>query len=238
MTVGWHQGTLDGLASPHGAPAVAWVRSCTPWDANSPGELGENVIIPPGFVAFEVPIVHIATQRKAFITGGVDNNSGLTDPQAIANGIQNVITTTGGLHTRLDSECTIGPVEVAIGQDGDPPILGIASTTVGGTAVGSVVTPNVAVLIKKRTALGGRKNQGRWFLPWCLPENAVDEIGLISGSTVNGLQAAMNAVLAAATSANLPFVILHRTDPGVPPQVTALTVDNLVATQRRRLGRR
>lgn len=195
------------------------------------------MIIPPGFVAFRLPIRHSSVTRPAMITGGVDNNSGLTDPNALADAIQNVFTTTGGMQTIIDNACTIGPCEVAVGQDGGDPLIGFASATVAATRSQSSVTPNVSLLVKKRTALGGRKNRGRFFIPWAVREDQVDEGGIISSLDLTTAQNAMNAVLAQSATSNLPFVILHATDPSVPPTVTALVVDALVATQRRRLGR-
>ena len=54
------------------------------------------------------------------------------------------------------------------------------------------------------------------------------------------LQTLANSFLAALTSGGVPMVILHnpgKTVPGAPNTVTSLSVDRLIATQRRRLGR-
>jgi hypothetical protein len=115
-----------------------------------------------------------------------------------------------------------------------------------GTAATTMFPPNVAVLIKKRTALGGRRGRGRMYFPWFLGEGDADERGSISAAVQANLSAAcenFRLAIAAASGAvpGTPMVLLHSTAPlgpaVAPTPVIALVVDPLVATQRRRLGR-
>lgn len=195
------------------------------------------MIIPPGFIGCRLPIRHSTVTRPAMITFGVDNNSGLTDPVLLADAISNCFNGALEMAAVIDNGCTCGPLEVAIGQDGGDPILGVASFSFPGLRAASSVTPNVALLVRKRTALGGRKNRGRFFIPWSVREDQVDEGGIIAAADVTTAQNAVTTTLSTLQTANLPMVILHQADSAVPPLVTSLTVDALVATQRRRLGR-
>ncbi len=197
-------------------------------------------IIPPGFGAVSIELKHSGLARPSFITFGIDNNSGATDPGDVASAIEGAGKGAGSFTSRLNTEVTCGPVTVRLGQDGGEPTVGVSLTTSAGLL--NIVTPpqNVAVLIQKRTALGGRRNRGRLYLPWYIDEAGVDEVGTITVGSIAAIQAAMTAWRSALVAANLPMVILH--NPGVtitpaPVNVTSLFCTGLISTQRRRLGR-
>jgi hypothetical protein len=108
---------------------------------------------------------------------------------------------------------------------------------VQGLSTPAPLTPNTAVLVQKRTILGGRSNRGRFYVPG-LPEDSVDGSGSILLTPLTALQAGANNYLAAAQAApeveNL--VVLHdQLVVGPPTPVTSLQVQTLVGTQRRRL---
>lgn len=195
------------------------------------------MVIPPDGAAVTVPIRHSSVTRRSVITFGCDNLTGSNDPDAVASIIQGAIDNAGGLASIVDNGCTLGPVEIRLGQVGADPLLGFASTTFLGTRSQSSVSPNVALLVKKRSALGGRMNRGRMFIPWAVREDQLDEGGIIAAADVTTAQNAMNTMLADLTAANVPMHIFHQTALVLAPAVTALIVDPLVATQRRRLGR-
>lgn len=78
------------------------------------------------------------------------------------------------------------------------------------------------------------------FIPWCLATTAVSEAGIITGSAITTLSNAMNVFLTRLGVETVPMVVLHNpgsSAPGAPNTVLTLTVDSLVSTQRRRLGR-
>lgn len=114
---------------------------------------------------------------------------------------------------------------------------GLVWETTEGTGVGlnssSTLPSNCAYLYRKRTALGGRKNRGRMFLPG-VGEADVNSLGVISTGVVGALQALADDLLTDLDAAGYPMHILHN-DSTPPTQVTALLLDSVIATQRRRL---
>lgn len=118
------------------------------------------------------------------------------------------------------------------------PISGEYFLTVAGTGSGAPLAPNVSTLWQKRTALGGRRNRGRAYIPPVLPsEGQVDALGVIASATITTLQTAYNAFLTAAAVSGLEPVLFHQSAPYTPTPITSFQLQPLVATQRRRLRR-
>lgn len=191
------------------------------------------MIVPNGFVAVVVPLHNVSLSRTAVITYGVEDIAGTVNPQTIADDIQGVMD--GDFVNRLDTNVTMGPVQVYVGAVGG---------TVPGTAAGSFPgqlniaspPPNVAVLVHKNTTLGGRKGRGRMFIPWYVDKGSIDEAGGIDGTQRTNINNSLDNMLTALDAADYPMRLLHN-DSTVPSAVTGLTVDSRVATQRNRLGR-
>ena len=122
-----------------------------------------------------------------------------------------------------------------------------------GTVAGKTAPPNVAMLVTKLTSLAGRRMRGRMFIP-AVPDAAIAENGTLGGGTIAAWQPkvddfydGVNAIVGVA------MVLLHgpatewvlvggqpRRVPVVgafpgPTLVSALRLENKVATQRRRL---
>lgn len=116
-------------------------------------------------------------------------------------------------------------------------ILGEHNVSVTGTLTDVTITSNCALLVNKSTASGGRANRGRMYLPPLhLNEGAVDAAGNISSSPLAGIQLRLNATLAALAVADWQPVLFHQgVSPAAPTNVTALTAQSLIATQRRRM---
>lgn len=192
----------------------------------------------PGFANVAIQLTHSGMSRPAYLTFGVDPTS--TDPQLIATSVSGACAAAGSLMSMLDNETTLTEVRTSLGTDGGEDLVGGISTSVSGGAALTSLPPNCAVLIHKRTSRGGRRGRGRFFLPWAIGEGNVDEAGLVASLQMTSIQTAMTTWLGALSTANVPMVLLHdpgRTSPGPPNLVTALTVDKMISTQRRRLGR-
>jgi hypothetical protein len=147
-------------------------------------------------------------------------------------------------------------VDVQGGNDlGEDPgdVVSWDQVTVGTHAYSSV-TSNCALLIKKKTALSGRHNSGRMFLPAGYVENdAVSQAGAIVTGSQAIYQLAMNQFydnLLAETAGvdpivptNLRPLLFHGVPAGTPPVeggraptvITSFLVDPVLATQRRRM---
>lgn len=199
------------------------------------------LIIPPGFAQITQPFKHQLLAREAVITYGIDVASGSVITPTILNAIQAVFNT--AWTSFIDSEVTIGPLRASVGQDGGENLAVEGNVTLVGTATAERATASVALLLRKLTTRGGRRGRGRVYLPWMLAEANVTEIGVIPSGGVTAAQTAADAWLTALVG--LPdvdaMVLLHstgNTPTGLPDVVTSLTVDPVLGTQRRRLGRR
>lgn len=196
-------------------------------------------VIQPGFADVSMEFRHTLMSRSAYITFGVDPTS--ADPIAIATAVAAAYTAAGSLRTLVDTDTVLRDITVRLGQDGAPPLVGTNQPNSTGQAAGQTsLPPNCAVLVHKKTALGGRRYRGRLFLPWCIGEGSVDESGVIGSSNVTAMTAALEVWRAALASGTNPMVILHST--GISPvptatPVTSLQADPLISTQRRRLPR-
>jgi hypothetical protein len=199
------------------------------------------MIIPPGFLASSFQLSLAGFSRSAYITLGHENDSGSNDPQVIASALLDTMLVANSFASVLDNNVLMQSCRVSIGQDGGEPLVGVDTGTVSGSANISSTPANVALLVHKRTASGGRRHRGRMFIPWMLSEATVEEDGTIQTTPLNTLQTAMNNWRSAMVTANLPPVLLHSaglTITPAPTPISSFQVDRLVATQRRRLGRR
>ena len=106
---------------------------------------------------------------------------------------------------------------------------------VSGTASGTISPPQVCFLLRKITALGGRRNRGRLYLPG-VREAAYDDEGKLTSTANSELVSAADGLIADLGTADMTMEILH-SDGGTPTDVTSLAVGQFLATQRRRLKR-
>jgi len=202
------------------------------------------LIIPTGFAQVQLPLSHALSLRSALVTWGIDITDAAGDFVQVADDMPSVFGNAFG--SEMASDVTIGPATIRVGQDGGDPLAveGSATTTASETA--AIAPSSVALLVKKASATGGRRGRGRMYIPWIVQDAAVDEVGMIAGASLPTYQGDATAFfndLAAGTTGDYvtPMVILHDSS-GAGPEpspsvVTGLTVDGMVANQRRRLGR-
>lgn len=194
-----------------------------------------------GYAQCSYRLKHSALPRNAYITFGVHPT--LTDPVAIATAIAVAYTP---IQTFMDSNVTMTEVRVSYGIDGSADLVGIAPAVLVGSRSGNSSPPNVATLLHKQSARGGRRGRGRMFIPWWSSTIDYDEVGAFNSTYLTNANTAAASWLTAMSTGGVPVVLLHRnskpgiphpTPPGAPNTVTSMTCDGLVATQRRRLGR-
>lgn len=117
-------------------------------------------------------------------------------------------------------------------------VLSEGDHTNGGTGgmAGVPVAPQIAVLIRKQTSLIGRKFRGRMYIPYAGGGNFPTNNGFMDSTHTAAWQADATTFLAdiAGGTDVAQMVLLHRDHTVVPTQVNALTVESVVATQRRR----
>lgn len=147
---------------------------------------------------------------------------------------------------------------------GGTSVFSKAANSPGGMA-DTAMAPNCAVIIEKRTALGGRRGTGRMFVPG-VPQGDDDSDGRLASSRITGWNTAFAAFLtallaapsgsgAAAEKPLTPYLFhgntttTTRTRSGgtttvttvegaagpAPTEITGFQVDPVIGTQRRRL---
>jgi len=203
-------------------------------------------IIPPGFAECAITLTHAGYTRPAVVTFGVELPSGASDADQVAEDA-----VTAFMHVTAYGQAFTNSVqnalgEARVGQDGSEPIAGVFQSTLSGGSSGNFEVPNVALLVHKRSARGGRRGRGRMFIPWILADADTDQTGGIGATPLAALQTRSNAFRNILIVAGYQLVLLHSvsgpevtnpTTPGSPNVVTSLVVDPRVSTQRRRLGR-
>lgn len=185
--------------------------------------------IPAGFAQVNWFFVGAALPRGAQVTLGLDVNP-LDTPADVALMAHNAVATNvvpimSASVALLETMCKFGP-------DATGPSAVAGVQTVGGGS-SSTVSPNVSVLVKKVTALGGRKNRGRFYWPGAI-DTEVGPEGLLDSTAVGNWADAMAALYDALIAGNTTPEVLHG-DATAPTEVTEFILDGTVATQRRRL---
>lgn len=123
---------------------------------------------------------------------------------------------------------------------GDPPAEIEHVESAVGTVSSNVFPQNTAFLVHKNTGLGGRHNKGRWYLPGAF-ESLVSPTGVVDATYLAGYNTSLATLRDAYYAATevLAVVLLHNprtADPTpAPTNLLSLTLDPVVATQRRRL---
>lgn len=202
-------------------------------------------------VLANVFIAHDSYARMAQITFAMNDHTVNNSAQQWADGIFGTVSS--DLKTRLDSNAAFIKCTTLKGDGTSTFTTGESTATaVQGTAPISSVTPQVAMLVRKLTGFGGRINRGRMYLPWMLNEGTVDELGVIDPSWVSDTQDKIDLMFTDLTAGGDQTVVIANRVYDLPwsdsrrkltavhsgNEVTAMLVENICATQRRRLVRR
>lgn len=194
------------------------------------------LVIPNGFAQVLHRMSLIGDPDEMVVTLGLDV-SGISDFPALAVDLNDdFIANLGGAN--MNAAYAYEGCKLYVGQPSGPPMVVEQDIHTPGTYTTAGALPqNVAFLVKKQTALGGRAYRGRFYLPPAF----VDELSI--NATGNILTAAYNILdgkVAAWLAPRLgDWVLLHdTTSPASSPTViTNFALDAVVATQRRRLRR-
>lgn len=105
-----------------------------------------------------------------------------------------------------------------------------------GSATADGLLCNSALLVRKNTAAGGRKNRGRMFVPpFDLQEEVVNTAGFVSATEIPQYQLQYNDFFAEMVTLGLEPTLFHSHPDDAPTPLTGFTVTALVGTQRRRM---
>jgi hypothetical protein len=204
--------------------------------------MGLVIPFPYGLVIH--PVRHVGAAKDWTITYGITVTPGSAEDIALAldTAFRTAWRPTADSGTSF-KPCTIyAPTASNVMQ-----VFTSTATTVAGTgAARSSPSPQVSVVLRKRTDFVGRRYRGRMFLPSCfLNETAIEEDGTVAAATLSSFQSIANTWLdnIAAVSGVVNMYLLHSdeegqlTDTPAPTQVTSLLAQTVVRTQRRRLPR-
>lgn len=193
-----------------------------------------GVEIPIGFAQVEFTWTVAGDAEPMVCTIGVSPAVG-DDAADIASALDTAWLTEANAASMVNNQYTIGPTTARYRVGAGDPVVATLGTPTPGTATGAALPNNCAMLIQKRTAIGGRRNRGRMFVPPCWQNEAgVTAAGVIDSGSVATIQTRLNSFLAAVEGDARALVILH-SDGGTPTQISSLTLASVIATQRRRL---
>lgn len=184
------------------------------------------LIIPPGYMQVSYRWQALGDANPYISTIGVDHDGA---PQTVLN---TIVTSYIGLWPAGDTftQFTFLGCIAQVGQDGGPPVTIEANAAVVGTFSGAPLPSNCAILIRKSTALGGRRGRGRMYWPSVIFSEAnADHNGMLAAGVISAYNTKLNTHRSVAN-----FVLLHH-DATIPTPITALTCQPQLATQRRRM---
>lgn len=200
-----------------------------------------GVVVPVGFAQVNAVFKLTGDVEDMVVTLGIDPGA-ISVPTVLADLVWDELVNAGTIFaaSSFSANYQIGPFTATI-MTATGPQTGEGTSSRDGTNAGVSALPNnVAVLVQKRTARGGRQGRGRSYFPCVFPtEGDIGPTGDMSTTSQTAWQTAMNEFLSGLAAADIPMVLLHSEAAGglAPDPVTALVVDQKVATQRTRLRR-
>lgn len=190
------------------------------------------MIIPVGYAQVNLRYTGVGLPTGAEMTFGV-NNGPEASAVALAETIEAAIIT-AGFGASMFEDAVLTTIHVKLGPNATGQFVD-HGTNIAGTEADTPVPPNVSVLLKKNTPVGGRKGQGRMFMP-AIPENDISADGLVGSGKITDITAQCSTLLSELSGGDIGMVVLHN-DSTSPYSVTSLVPQVRAATQRRRLRR-
>lgn len=179
-------------------------------------------------------------EEMAVTIGFHDTFASPGTPDEIAEEIYNAFVGTGKfvVNNALLNAYSVVRCDIRIARE-SPGLIFVGSYVSAYAGTRSTAGPpsNCALFVRKNTGLLGRRNKGRMYWPaGLLKSDDVSPTGQIEpGSALPTLQTRLTASFDAMVAAQLSPVILHTNGSPTPTPVTGLSVQPVIATQRRRL---
>ncbi len=194
--------------------------------------MATGLFVPEGYSLVIMEFSTAQTGETAMMTFGISQISS-NDAAATAQDIHSYFS--DDVMPDVSDTVALERVVVKFGPLPDGFVGEYTDTTTGG-ATGDACTPQVCVLIKKASLVGGRRNHGRFYQPGVI-EGAVNEAGQLDSGNVTTYQANYDSFFSDLVNNDYPMQIFHNDEAVVPTGVERLQVETIVATQRRRLRR-
>lgn len=170
---------------------------------------------------------------RMVVTGHTQNELASPDEEAQLVA-ENLWGASDSLLEAMDSNYALIQVNVYANQGGLDLLVGQWNGNLPGSVGGEANAPQVAVLIQKQTSFAGRRNRGRMYVPG-VATASTNEDGTIDPGPLATWQLGADTWLNESQAHGIDLVILHA-QPGLPPvPVEHLSVQQTLATQRRRL---
>jgi len=189
------------------------------------------MIIPVGFAQINWHFIVADGTRDAQCTIAVDHSGGSGTPDDLAAIAQDAMAS--AVMPDVSDTWQLDKTHVKFGPNATGLEADNFDTATGGASAASVPS-NTAVLVRKVTAEGGRRQRGRLYMVG-LPETARLGSDRILDANVTTLQGDWNDLKTAFDDADLPLVLLHGHPDDTPTVISHMTVENVLATQRRRM---
>lgn len=187
------------------------------------------MIIPAGYAQVTHVFGGTGLPEGAATTYGILLNGGSWDP-GDAGLLHDIFGDTW--LTSMSASVTLERTILKAGPNDVGPATEFSDPRTGGN-VASMAPPNVSFLVRKVTAMGGRANRGRMYLPG-VPESLVGNDGTLDSTFVTNQATVATNFLSRLSAEVLAPVILHNSVQ-TPTLITQLVMEPRVATQRRRL---
>jgi hypothetical protein len=196
-----------------------------------------GVIVPEGMAQVAMSWSCTGNTSEKIMTIGINPDfSGGDDPTEIADRIYSGMVGSAApvFASNMFDEWTFNGVSASL-MTSTGPLVGQHIDPIPGTLSGMGVPLNSAVLLKKNTGLGGRKQRGRMYWPPTgLASANVTTAGEINSTLVgifvdNWIEAFSNWL------DNDCVPMLFHSDATAATPITGLTVESVLATQRRRM---
>lgn len=206
------------------------------------------VEIPVGFGQVIMPYFNNDSTEENIVTFGVDLDLWGVNWVGAIDSITAAFRAAWQAST--DDGIQLLPGRMQVGNAGPPIVVVSTLNSVTGVRSGAAVSPQVATIVTKRTAFGGRAFRGRCYFPGLLQATEADQGGRVQVARRTALAAIADSWFTymvtgvgfpGATLAH-PLVLLHSppaaggTTPA-PTSISSLEVQPVVGTQRGRLPR-
>jgi hypothetical protein len=205
------------------------------WTARCKPEVIVSLLIPAGYSQMNLVWQGTTNDRPCEVALGFHGPPGEL-PADAADDIYSAAIATNSIFQASQQSTTwrfLGVKVMTMTESG--PTTGELLLSVVGTL--SVANPpiNCAVLLRKNTDLGGRTNRGRIFAPPTeLNESEVDYLGNMTSTAVTRHLTHWNNFVSGLDAVGKTLRLYH-TASAVPTVVNSLSVQQLIATQRRRM---
>jgi hypothetical protein len=197
-----------------------------------------TVLIPEGFAQVAFRWKTVGDLEAMISTIGVAIPEA-ADPALLANAMVAIATFPGSIcqASLMSTQYSFVGTEVFARVGGDIVTSESTATTVGTVSAMAPPPNNCAVLVKKLTNFGGRRNRGRMFLPPCgVNEGEVDSAGIILPARLAILQGQVNVLREQLEAADYGPYLFHSSGPtATATLISALSVQGQIATQRKRM---